>query len=153
VNRLASETDQSRAGWRQQIGNASPQATGSSSDVHHPAIQRRLLRRIHARASDAIAHGLEPSKFVISKDSASPSTRHVVGTFFYDYTVFIDGEHFTLTEPNDMVFLDYFLKLCTAEEDIRPLLKLRRGRLGRGGLSQGSLGLVRRFLRWMAQPV
>ena len=100
-----------------------------------------------------IAHGLEPSKFVISKDSASPSTRHVVGTFFYDYTVFIDGEHFTLTEPNDMVFLDYFLKLCTAEDDIRPLLKLRRGRLGRGGLSQGSLGLVRRFLRWMAQPV
>ena len=82
---------------------------------------------------------------VISKDPASPSTRHVVGTFFYDYTVFIDGEHFTLTEPNDMVFLDYFLKLCTAEEDVRPLLKLRRGRL----LNRTRFGLVRR----LAQPV
>lgn len=77
--------------------------------------------------------------------------------------MFIDGEHFTLTEPNDMVFLDYFLKLCTAEENVRPLLKLRRGRvgrgslhrgdLGRGSLGRGNLGLIRRFLRWMAQPV
>jgi hypothetical protein len=47
-----------------------------------------------------------------------------------------------------MVFLDYFLKLCTAEDDVRPLLKLRRGRVGRS-----HPGLVRRFLRWMAQPV
>jgi hypothetical protein len=122
-----------------------------------------FMREVPMLEKAMIAHGLEPSKFVISKDSASPSTRHVVGTFFYDYTVFIDGEHFTLTEPNDMVFLDYFLKLCTAEENVRPLLKLRRGRvgrgsphrggLGRGSLGRGSLGLIRRFLRWMAQPV
>jgi hypothetical protein len=102
-----------------------------------------FLRELPVLEKAMIAHGLEPSKFVISKDSATPSTRHVVSTFFYDYTVFVDGEHFTLTEPNDMVFLDYFLKLCTAEDDVRPLLKLRRGRPG----------LVRRFLRWMAQPV
>jgi hypothetical protein len=102
-----------------------------------------FMRELPVLEKTMIAHGLEPSKFVISKDSATPSTRHVVGTFFHDYTVFVDGEHFTLTEPNDMVFLDYFLKLCTAEDDIRPLLKLRRGRPG----------LVRRFLRWMAQPV
>jgi hypothetical protein len=107
-----------------------------------------FMRELPMLEQAMIAHGLEPSKFVISKDSASPSTRHVVGTFFYDYTVFVDGEHFTLTEPNDIVFLDYFLKLCTAEEDVRPLLKLRRGRLNRA-----RLGLVRRFLRWMAQPV
>ena len=94
-----------------------------------------------------IAHGLEPSNFVISKDIASPSTRHVVGTFFYDYTVFIDGEHFTLTEPNDMVFLDYFVKLCTAEEDVRPLLKLSEP------ARRQHAGLISRFLRWMAQPV
>jgi hypothetical protein len=90
-----------------------------------------------------ITHGLEPSKFVISKDRAAPPSIPFIGPFFYDYTVFVDGEHFTLTEPSDMVFLDYFLKLCTAEDDVRPLLKLRRGRAG----------LVRRFLRWMAQPV
>jgi hypothetical protein len=101
-----------------------------------------FMRELPMLEKAMIAHGLEPSKFVISKDSDAPSTRHVVGTFFYDYTVFVDGEHFTLTEPNDMVFLDYFLKLCTAE-DVRPVLKLRRGRAG----------LIRRFLRWMAQPV
>ena len=121
-----------------------------------------FMREVPMLEKAMIAHGLEPSKFVTSKDSASPSTRHVVGTFFYDYTVFIDGEHFTLTEPNDMVFLDYFLKLCTAEENVRPLLKLRRGHvgrgslhrgdLGRGSLGRGNLGLIRRFLRWMAQP-
>ena len=91
-----------------------------------------------------IAHGLGFAEIRdLERDPATPSTRHVVGTFFHDYTVFVDGEHFTLTEPNDMVFLDYFLKLCTAEDDVRPLLKLRRGRPG----------LLRRFLRWMTQPV
>jgi len=52
-----------------------------------------FIRELPMLEQAMIAHGLEPSKFVISKDSASPSTRHVVGTFFYDYTVFIDGEH------------------------------------------------------------
>jgi|ERR1700728_218952 hypothetical protein len=60
-----------------------------------------FMREVPTLEKAMIAHGLEPSKFVISKDSASPSTRHVVGTFFYDYTVFVDGEHFTLTEPNE----------------------------------------------------
>ncbi len=102
-----------------------------------------FMRELPTLEKAMVAHGLEPSKFVISKDFATPSNRHVVGTFFYDYTVFVGGEHFTLTEPNDMVFMDYFQKLCTAEDDVRPLLKLRRGRLGP----------FRRFLRWMAKPV
>jgi hypothetical protein len=103
-----------------------------------------FLRELPMLEKTMIKHGLEPSKFVISKDSATPTAGvPFVGPFFYDYTVFVGGEHFTLTEPSDMVFLDYFLKLCTAEDDVRPLLKLRRGRPG----------LVRRFLRWMAKPV
>jgi hypothetical protein len=107
-----------------------------------------FLRKLPALEAAMLAHGLEPNNFVISKDRAAPPSVPFVGPFFYDYTVFVDGEHFTLTEPNDMVFLDYFLKLCTAEDEVRPLLKLRRGRLNRA-----RLGLVRRFLRWMAQPV
>lgn len=92
-----------------------------------------------------IAHGLEPSGFVISKDRATPpSGVPLVGAFFYDYTVFVDGESFTLTEPNDVVFLEYLVKLCTAEEENHPLPKLRRER---------GPGPVRRFLRWMAQPI
>lgn len=102
-----------------------------------------FMRELPTLEKAMIEHGLEPSKFVISKDSATPSTRFVGGTFFFDYTVFVGGQHFTLTEPNDMVFLEYFLKLCIAEDGVRPLLKLRRGRPG----------LFRRFLRWMAKPV
>jgi len=108
----------------------------------------QFLRKLPALEAAMLAHGLEPNNFVISKDRAAPPSVPFVGPFFYDYTVFVDGEHFTLTEPNDMVFLDYFLKLCTVEDEVRPLLKLRRGRPNRA-----RLGLVRRFLRWMAQPV
>ena len=151
MNRPAPEADQPVARQRLLAGNRV--LTMSIILQSSVGFSAEFMREVPMLEKAMIAHGLEPAKFVISKDSASPSTRHVVGTFFYDYTVFIDGEHFTLTEPNDMVFLDYFLKLCTADDDVRPLLKLRRGRVGRGGLGRGSLGLLRRFLRWMAQPV
>ena len=90
-----------------------------------------------------IAHGLEPSNFVISKDRAAPPSVPFIGPFFYDYTVFVGDENFTVTEPNDMVFLDYFLKRCIAEEADQPLPELRR---------KGP-GPIRRFFKWMAQPI
>ena len=103
-----------------------------------------FMRKLPALEQTMIAQGLDPSRFVISKDRATPpSMVPFVGPFFYDYTVFVDGESFTLTEPNDMVFLEYFEKLCTAEEDDRPLPKLRRERVGP----------FRRFLNWMTQSV
>jgi hypothetical protein len=103
-----------------------------------------FMRKLPALEQTMIAQGLDPSGFVISKDRATPSSViPFVGPFFYNYTVFVDGESFTLTEPNDMVFLDYFLKLCTAEEDDRPLPKLRRDRPGP----------VRRLLNWMTQSI
>ncbi len=82
-------------------------------------------------------HGLEPSEFVISKDRATPPTVPFVGPFFYDYTVFFGEEKFTVTEPNDMVFLDYFYKRCLAADEETPPRP----------------GLIGRFFRWMAQPV
>jgi len=104
-----------------------------------------FMGKLPALEQTMIAHGLDPSGFVISKDRATPPAGvPFVGPFFHDYTVFVDGESFTLTEPNDMVFLDYFVKLCTAEQEDHPLPKLRRER---------RLGPVRRFLNWMTQPV
>jgi hypothetical protein len=104
-----------------------------------------FIRKLPALEQTMIAHGLDPSGFVISKkDNASTATVPFVGPFFYDYSVFFGDEQFTVTEPNDMVFLDYFLKLCTAEEDDRPLPKLRR---------EQRSGPIRRFLSWMTQPV
>ena len=88
-----------------------------------------------------IAHGLEPSQFVISKDRATPPTLPVIGPFFYDYTVFVGGENFTVTEPNDIKFLDYFYQRCIAEDEPAPERRAPRP------------GLITRIFRWMAQPI
>ena len=60
-----------------------------------------------------------------------------VGPFFYDYSVFFGDDQFTVTEPNDMVFLDYFLKRVLAADE--PELPRRSG-------------LVQRLFGWMSQP-
>ncbi len=82
-------------------------------------------------------HGLETWRFVISKDRATPATVPFTGPFFYDYTVFFGEESFTVTEPNDLQFLDYFYKRCIAAEK-RP--SRRRS-------------LIARMFRWMGQPI
>ena len=84
-------------------------------------------------------HGLEPSEFVISKDYASTATIPIMGPFFFSYSVFFGEETFSVTEPNDMVFLDYFFKRVLAVDD-PPELPQRPG-------------LMRRLFGWMAQPV
>jgi hypothetical protein len=89
-----------------------------------------------------IAHGLEPSEFVISKDRATPPSVPFIGPFFYDYTVFVGDESFTVTEPNDIKFLEYFLDRCTAEDEPAPLEQRPR-----------RPGLINRIFRWMAQPI
>lgn len=84
-------------------------------------------------------HGLEPSEFVISKDYAGTATIPLMGPFFYNYSVFFGEDQFTVTEPNDVVFLDYFFKRVLAV-DGPPELPQRQG-------------LMRRLFGWMAQPV
>jgi hypothetical protein len=80
-----------------------------------------------------VAHGLEPSQFVISKDWATPASTPLPALlpFFYNYTVFVGEENFTVTEPNDIRFLDYFYQRCIARH----------------------AGLISRVFRWMAQPI
>jgi hypothetical protein len=84
-------------------------------------------------------HGLEPSEFVISKDYASTATIPLMGPFFLNYSVYFGDETFTVTEPNDMVFLDYFFKRVLAADD-PPELPRRPG-------------LIRRLFGWMSEPV
>jgi hypothetical protein len=96
-------------------------------------------RKLPALEQAMIAHGLEPSEFVISKDRATPATVPLLGPFFYDYTVFFGEANFTVTEPNDIKFLEYFYQRCIAvdaPEQQRP----RRG-------------LIHRIFSWMAQPI
>jgi hypothetical protein len=86
-----------------------------------------FMRELPLLEQTMIARGLDPSQFVISKDRATPA-------FFGD-------EHFTVTEPNDMLFLDYLRQRCIAagEAPQRPRWLLPRP--------------IRRFLRCMARPI
>ena len=105
-----------------------------------------FMRRLPALEQAMIAHGLEPSSFVISKDRASAAVP-LIGPFFYNYTVFVGDDKFTVTEPNDSVFLEYFLRRCIeqdepAQDELTPDAPRKR-----------SPGLIRRIFRWMAQPI
>jgi hypothetical protein len=97
------------------------------------------MRKLPRVEQAMVSHGLEPAQFVISKDRATPPTVPWIGPFFYDYTVFVGEENFTVTEPNDIRFLDYFYQRCIAADEPEPA--------GRRS------GLIGRFFRWMAQPV
>ncbi|MBN8980954.1 MAG: hypothetical protein J0I29_06725 [Rhizobiales bacterium] len=61
------------------------------------------------------AQGLDPSVYVISKDRPQFTSLPFFvrpGGDGYNYTVFIDGESFTVTKVNDLAFLDHFEQLC-----------------------------------------
>ena len=101
-----------------------------------------FMRKIPALEQAMIAHGLEPSEFVISKDRATPPSVPFIGPFFYAYTVFVGDDSFTVTEPNDIKFLDYFYQRCIAEDETAPEPQRPR-----------RAGLIGRIFRWMAQPI
>jgi hypothetical protein len=100
-----------------------------------------FMRKLPAVERAMIAHGLEPSGFVISKDRAASASVPVIGPFFYDYTVFFGEESFTVTEPNDIGFLEYFYQRCIEADEPAPEPGTRRH------------GLISRLFRWMAQPI
>jgi hypothetical protein len=102
-----------------------------------------FMRKLQLVEQAMIAHGLEPSEFVISKDRATPATVPLIGPFFYAYTVFFGDESFTVTEPNDMKFLDYFYQRCISEDDPEEMAAAQRRRSG----------LIGRIFRWMGQPI
>jgi hypothetical protein len=98
-----------------------------------------FMRQLPRLEREMAAHGLNPEEFVISKDRAAPPAVPMMSPFFYEYTVFVGDESFTVTEPNDMVFLEFFRARCIASDDGEPLPR--------------PPGPVTRFLRWMSQPI
>jgi len=102
-----------------------------------------FMSRLPALEAAMIAHGLEPSEFLISKDRATPPSVPFIGPFFYEYTVFVGDEQFTVTEPNDNRFLEYFYQRCIAEDEAMPA----------DGQRIRPPGLINRVFRWMAQPI
>ena len=98
-----------------------------------------FMRRLPKLEQAMIANGLDPAEFVIPKDRATPATVPLLGPFFYEYTVFIGEEKFTVTEPNDIKFLDYFYDRCVAPDDAAPEQQPTR-----------PPGLISRIFRWLA---
>jgi hypothetical protein len=98
-----------------------------------------FMRKLPALEQAMVAHGLEPSEFVISKDQATPNTVPFIGPFFYNYTVFVGEDSFTVTQPNDLKFLEFFHQRCIDADEEEP-----RSR---------PPGLIDRFFRWMSQPI
>lgn len=63
------------------------------------------------------ANGLDPSTYIIAKDRVQFCSLPFFvrpGGDGFNYTVFIDGESFSVTKINDMAFLGYFEQLCAA---------------------------------------
>jgi hypothetical protein len=89
------------------------------------------------------ANGLEPDDFILAKDRATPAAAMVptIAPFFWDYTVFIGDEHFTVTEPNDVRFLEFLHGRIAAPE---PDATARRWSWP---------GVFGRIARWMSQPI
>jgi hypothetical protein len=59
--------------------------------------------------------------------------------------VFVGEENFTVTEPNDIKFLDYFYQRCVAEDEPAQVQEQER--------RKRRPGLINCIFRWMAQPV
>ena len=100
-----------------------------------------FIRRLPELEQAMVARGLELSQFVISKDRATPTTLPAIGPF-YEYTVFAGDEIFTVTQPDDIKFLEYFHQRCIAEDATPPAPQGRR-----------RLGLISRLFSWMTQPI
>jgi hypothetical protein len=98
-----------------------------------------FMRKLPEVERAMTAHGLDPSDFIISKDNSASSNARPLGPFFYDYTVFVGDENFTVTEPNDMRFLEYFYDRILAPDD-EPALPRHDT-------------LFSRLAKWMAQPI
>ena len=98
-----------------------------------------FMRKLPQLEQAMAAHGLDPGDFIISRDNAASSNARPLGPFFYDYTVFVGGENFTVTEPNDIRFLEYFLDRILASDEASAPRK--------------PASLFSRFAKWMAQPI
>ncbi|MBI3700744.1 MAG: hypothetical protein HY242_09920 [Afipia sp.] len=90
--------------------------------------------------------GLDPSVYVISKDRPQFTSLPFFvrpGGDGYNYTVFINGESFTVTKANDLAFLEHFEQLCAGAIYGRP----------EGGLWKSVRKFFARIVAWFDAPL
>ena len=74
-----------------------------------------FVQQLPALEKAMIDQGLQPSDFVIAKDEARGPRLPIAyrpGGTPPEYTVFVKGRSFTVTQPDDLSFLTYFYRLC-----------------------------------------
>jgi hypothetical protein len=105
------------------------------------AFDESFTRKLPLVEEAMTAHGLDPSIFVISKDASLFTNARAFGATFRDYTVFVGDQHFTVTQPSDIRFLEYFYERCIApeEEAATPRHKLA--------------SVLGKLVHWMEQPI
>lgn len=105
------------------------------------AFDESFMQKLPLVEQAMIAHGLDPADFVISKDASLFTNARIFGTTSRDYTVFAGGELFTITQPSDIRFLEYFYERCIAPEEEAPTPQRKL---------ESVLG---KLVNWMGQPV
>src|SRR4051794_14318363 len=99
-----------------------PRSTASRWQDHADQTSKhrgRILRQLPAEASGSRkGHARSWARsFAIRDLEVSLFTNsRPFGNRFWDYTVFIDGLHFTVTQPSDLRFLEYFYDRCIAPD-------------------------------------
>ncbi|MEW6641707.1 MAG: hypothetical protein AB1586_14475 [Pseudomonadota bacterium] len=102
---------------------------------------RGFLQQLPLVEQAMAERGLDPDQIVIAKDRSLCTNAPPFGSRLWDYTVFVGGEHYTVTKPNDLAFLESFYARCLAagEDTDEP--------------QPAPDTLLSRFMRWMAQPI
>jgi hypothetical protein len=100
-----------------------------------------FMQRLPLVEKAMIAHGLDPSIFIISKDASLFTNARAFGATFRDYTVFVGDQHFTVTQPSDMRFLEYFHERCIAPEEEAPTPHHKLA------------SVLGKLVHWMEQPI
>jgi hypothetical protein len=80
------------------------------------AFDETFMKELPLVEQAMVAHGLDPSEFMISKDASLFTNARPFGATFRGYTVLVDDKSFTITQPSDIRFLGYFHQRCIAPD-------------------------------------
>ncbi len=103
-----------------------------------------FLEQMPAVEKALIAHGFDPSAFFVTKSPNGTYRPYSLGVRYYDYTVAVGDESFTVTYPGDLSFLEFFLARCVAVDDAdKPLPPDHKPSAAIGGLARWLIELRR----------
>jgi hypothetical protein len=105
------------------------------------AFDETFMQKLPLVEQAMVAHGLDPADFVIAKDASLFTNARAFGATFRDYTVFVGDKHFTVTQPSDIRFLEYFHERCIAPDVAAPTPHHKLA------------DVLGRLVHWMEQPV